>query len=352
MTRSLRFGALVCWTCVMPTYFSLVKTFCTTNSFTAHLSMHARISWIPSVFSALFPRANEKYDGFEIWNVPRTSELRRRVHFELRPESDGLLFPFSLYPKKLPNWEHHQDAVRGRQFFSLSRSMHCFMWRLPPTQFGADYLTTYQTHIVVATTTGDGGSFVEQLSLNAGFKRLDKHSNCVLHFSSSSNEHVQVKFATKVKVDGRVFHNRIVVSFLGDFCFSGETNVEISDATKVNFSKAQLCPFRGCARTCSSMATLKVHYRAVHSNLRMFSCTTCKQKFKSEETLASHMITHQQPDLQCARCSKSFKTKRALLTHIEVAHRSAQLVHKCSECNASFKWKSRLKPAHPRRTPW
>lgn len=290
-------------------------------------------------FVGSVPNDDERYDGFEAWHVSPLSDLRRRVHFELRPATDGLLFPFSLYPKKLESGSAIKILTLDDDLVS-EPNYSLFYVASTPTQFGADYLTVYQTHVVAAL----GGSKEAELATKAGFTMLDKHSNCVLQFSKRENHAVKLAtIATKVKVGDRTYHNRVVLSVLGDLAFPSNANVEVVDGTKVTFARqAVACPFRACTTSCSSFSSLKVHYRAVHSNVKLFACATCKREFKSEGTLLAHRVTHQAAELACSRCSKKFKTNRALLTHIAVSHRTKELAHKCAECDLSFKWKSRL----------
>lgn len=80
------------------------------------------------------------------------------------------------------------------------------------------------------------------------------------------------------------------------------------------------------------------------NSVAAFSCSTCKSRFNSRNSLQNHLATHNSHDLrlfQCEQCGHAFKTRKDLSRHASL-HDSTK--HKtCQECGMTFKTSFHLK---------
>lgn len=280
----------------------------------------------PPTFKPFIPE-EAKYDGFGDYS----SELCARTHFELRPASDMILFPFSRYPKKAPR-QSPVKLISLDACFLLDSRYALFYVATTPTQFGQSFKTVFQTHVAVVVA----GSKEEKFVTAADFQRLDKRSNQVFSFSSDD----KATFAVKVTLNEETYAHNVVLGFLGGLACPTELTPVIESGVKLTISKEKFeCPVETCHAAPNSLAGLKAHYISKHSDVKEFSCDICGKEFSTHQRLASHTDgVHGDVQFECQSCRKSFRRKADFLRHVVVNHKRELLPYPCEyeNCAKSF----------------
>jgi len=183
------------------------------------------------------------------------------------------------------------------------------------------------------------GSPEERFCALLGLEELDLRANQVLAFSSCRD---LAHIATKVRVNGRDFPHAVVLSFLGDLSIP-KSKIEMANGTKLAYKGEKFeCPHRSCTVNFDSIFSLKVHYRATHTTLKVFKCDVCEKELSTAYALKKHEKTHGDRDLECTHCSRAFQHKHALLSHVLLTHHRELLGHECNDCGSKFSTKSHL----------
>jgi hypothetical protein len=115
------------------------------------------------------------------------------------------------------------------------------------------------------------------------------------------------------------------------------------------------CPV--CARSFTSEAALQAHTGTTDPTLRKAQvCTTCKQRFCSQRTIAQHRLSTSHPLPSCVICKKEFRSEKASADHKQAKHThkpveekalpSAPKVKKVSPINRTPKFRSVSKVAN------
>lgn len=99
-------------------------------------------------------------------------------------------------------------------------------------------------------------------------------------------------------------------------------------------SRKHLCNV--CGLWISSTYNFNAHYRTVHMGEELFPCTQCDLRFRSKQTLKSHLNRHNgiKPFI-CELCNRSFFNKSELNTHVRSMHENKRQ-HICSVCEKGF----------------
>jgi hypothetical protein len=82
--------------------------------------------------------------------------------------------------------------------------------------------------------------------------------------------------------------------------------------------KPQDCPY--CDQHFPSKASLFLHVKSGHSNIKTFCCTLCKLFFKSKEEKWVHFKEQHSEKHKCILCSKAFSTTTHLRRHLQKNH--------------------------------
>lgn len=281
------------------------------------------------IYKASIP-TDEHYDGADALHP---HQLPARTHFELRSESDGMLFPFSYFPKQLNSGNQIRLMTLDASFIAKP-DYSLFYVATTPTHFGESFMTAYHSHVAVAKRGSD-----EELFARTFLTKIDKHDNQVLRILKSRDG---ISMSTRFYLDGRRFPHRVMLSIFGDFPFS-EDIVEVHTGVKFGYSdKLVECPAEDCTVQCSSISTLKTHFGRKHSTERTFSCDLCPKMFVNKDALGAHERTHYQVrSHKCHLCDKSYVQQAGLIQHLSVVHRK-QKPHDCDKCGMKFPYKASL----------
>lgn len=273
---------------------------------------------------------DERYDGF---NSASSGPPISRTHFEARPASDGVLYPFSRYPKDLEGGSDIEIMTVDVEFLKQS-DYSMYYIGTTPTQFGQSFLTVYHTHVGIAKRGTAEHQFAE-----SNFRKLDKFENEVFSFSPNGN----VSMAMKIFANDKRFPHSVSVSFLGGLAFPDEdARVEVHRGKKYSVSMLRVeCPVDGCSLSCANISKLKLHYARAHTDVKLFSCGTCNKKFASRGVLECHERTHKTEVHPCAKCGKHFTQKGALIRHLAAVHRR-QRIFGCLQCERDLGYKNAL----------
>ena len=96
------------------------------------------------------------------------------------------------------------------------------------------------------------------------------------------------------------------------------------------------CKF--CKKYFKSICKLNRHITTVHMDFKLYECEICHCSFKSNDTLKSHYLVHNNNrPFKCEICDKRFKSITYLNTHIKT--HSVERLFKCNICNKAFKRK-------------
>lgn len=263
-----------------------------------------------------------RYDGFS-----NDTEPFRSVYFMANASSDGVIFPWSVYPKSLKDG----TAIKILSIDAgllLDNTYKLFYVGSTPTQFGQKFLRTYQSH-VLAIRADDR----KHLNLaTVQYSHVDLNNDNLLSFEGR-----QARIATRVLVEGQSYPNKVMISFCNSLKV-GSANVRTLDATKVAWHNAKIgCPFDSCSYRSDSWEYLKDHYRAVHLKLSICQCHLCDRIFSWPGYLKWHItFVHENTrPHQCSLCDKKFSSKGGLRIHIAHIH-DKQRAHMCSQCGKSF----------------
>lgn len=90
-----------------------------------------------------------------------------------------------------------------------------------------------------------------------------------------------------------------------------------------------------CTKKFRDKSTLNKHIKAVHEQMKPFSCVTCGKKFKRRNHLKEHFAVHTgDKKFSCDACSKSFSFKSTLQRHMLI-HTEIESI-KCTFCGKDF----------------
>ena len=103
------------------------------------------------------------------------------------------------------------------------------------------------------------------------------------------------------------------------------------------------CPY--CKKTFKNNRSLDEHKRTKHrDHKKQYECKQCNQVFQYILELRRHTnsIHLTKPYWECLDCKKTFKSKSALGEHKKREHGDCEKLYKCSQCNDTFVYLSRL----------
>lgn len=257
--------------------------------------------------------SDERYDGLETIS---SHLIPRRTYFDVRPQSDGFFFPYSRYPKKLASG----SPVKILSFdvkFVTHRDFSWYYVATTPTQFGQSFLTVYHSQVLVVKRGTSEDAFAEAELGDRKLMKIDSQVFCM-------SEGGVAKIATKVAINGRLYPHCVVIAILGDFDFPSSAAVEVQNGKKLSAVASKIdCPVSKCSVTCTSLASLKLHYGRVHINSddRIFRCAKCNRTFASQVLLTIHeQRMHSPESFKCPRCDKTYAQKHGLLRHMLLVH--------------------------------
>lgn len=265
-----------------------------------------------------------RYDGYS----DGQKQAPRGAYFVTHPESDGTVFPWSRYPKRLAEGAPVKILQIGAEVL-LDENFKMFYVASTPTQFGAQFQRVYHSH-VLAVHKNDRLNIAQA---EQHFVAMDKCHNSLFSFEGN-----QARLATRVVVADKTFPNTVVIAFCEKLCLEPNTVTTI-DGVKLSFRDGKVqCPRESCVFQADSMHSLKDHYRNVHLQLRLHKCTDCEKSFSRKLSLMRHIASvHQkaQKPHQCNRCETSCWSASQLSHHISSVH-DKERPHECSVCGAAF----------------
>eukprot|EP00092_Neocalanus_flemingeri_P027790 GFUD01030166.1.p1 GENE.GFUD01030166.1~~GFUD01030166.1.p1 ORF type:complete len:591 (+),score=135.81 GFUD01030166.1:109-1881(+) len=96
-----------------------------------------------------------------------------------------------------------------------------------------------------------------------------------------------------------------------------------------------------CSTSFKKQGDMKNHERICKTGVLPFSCGVCQKQFAAANSLANHILVHQQNDFFCSKCGKEFKKPGSHLKH----ERSCQsiLSFGCIICETKFTSEEQLK---------
>ncbi|XP_064637008.1 uncharacterized protein LOC135493538 [Lineus longissimus] len=141
----------------------------------------------------------------------------------------------------------------------------------------------------------------------------------------------------------RIGHSN-VLNFQCEICFSRFKHKKHYDAHRTtheeNFKELRFqCTI--CSRKFASNSQLKTHIER-HKTDRPHECGLCKKTYKVEVDLKKHMTTHGPPTIECDVCHKRFHDRRNAIIHRRT-HSPASNSVQCRVCNKICKSDSSLK---------
>ena len=96
-----------------------------------------------------------------------------------------------------------------------------------------------------------------------------------------------------------------------------------------------------CHRSYEYVASLKLHVKIVHENMKEIKCETCNNKiFQTEQSFLAHYKKFHVN--KCPECEENFETGNLLNVHIKNAH-EVRKFHKCKNCDIYFLHENLLK---------
>lgn len=256
---------------------------------------------------------DERYDGRDI--LPSTSRIPARTNFEVRPATDGFLFPSSRYPKHLSGGSNTSIMLVDASIL-LRPEYVMFYAGTTPTQFGQRFATVFHSQVVAVKKESPEQEFAQR-----EFKPLDKFENNIVRLTMDDST---VYIATQVVVGGQSFPHAVFVSFFGGLDVPHDVRFAAKPGTKYAFTNSKVpCPDSGCDVACASLSELKVHYGRKHidESLWQFSCKTCDKMFASKAALVAHERNHFKL-YRCSKCAKAFGQKVTLIRHLYFEHRN------------------------------
>ena len=84
------------------------------------------------------------------------------------------------------------------------------------------------------------------------------------------------------------------------------------------------------------------HLRFDHFKVEQPKCPECGKKFKQKHQLKTHMMKHEEKNIECPECNEKFKSKSELSTHRREMHPDPQ-EFSCEKCGKICKGKQALK---------
>ena len=254
------------------------------------------------------------------------------VFFMTHPLSEGTLFPFSRYPRRLADGAAIKILRVGATTL-LDDNLTMFYVASTPTQFGALFQRVYQS-LVYAIRADDWRSLSRAAEL--GYIPLDKRRNALLSFDADGD---RARVATRVKVAGKTFPNAVVVGFCDKLKVEPDVVVSAVDGVKLSFRNGKAaCPMNSCDFRVDSLHSLKQHYRNVHLKLRMYACHECQKTFSRHLTLERHIDSAHKGTRKphkCDQCEVSCWSVSQLRRHAASVH-DKKRPHACAQCEKRF----------------
>ena len=158
-------------------------------------------------------------------------------------------------------------------------------------------------------------------------------------------ENPQIEIKTK-KMDSTIEEN-LFVEFKEDLSqprFSNYDEAMSADTEKRDVKQNYSCQL--CPKVFTDLDRLERH-ALIHKKLEslkkeikvetvLFSCTTCKKQFKSENNLKAHMSTHLDVKaFQCPLCDQKFRQRSDMSSHVVSTHTQYKdQPNNCSICDA------------------
>lgn len=283
-----------------------------------------------------------RYDGFSD-NV----QPLRSAFFTANPQSDRVLFPWSPYPRHLDIGANIKIILIKASGLLDAEQYNMFYVASTPTQFGPSFMRVYHSHILVVRTD-------DKTNLELAMKFFTRiapaqtgATNALIYFEGE-----QLHVSTRVRVGDQTYPNVVIFSFCIGFRFEPRT-LPCIDGKKIGYRDSKVaCPENLCLFTAKSTSELKVHYRAVHMNVKAFVCAQCNKEFSLGTNLKAHMArvhekksredVHANESHQCSQCLREFSNNSSLTRHVEGVHRKTKS-HRCVHCGKSFSQSSNLK---------
>ena len=156
----------------------------------------------------------------------------------------------------------------------------------------------------------------------------------------------------------------------------GDLSIKVTSVSETGIVNAEKKQYQcnQCNKTFQLSGTLKRHTRNVHTTREREKCPYCKKTSKNNRSLVEHKKTRHRdhknqykykqcnqvfqymlelrrhinsthstkPGRECRDCKKTFNSRSALGEHRKREHGDCEKLYKCSQCNDTFVYLSRL----------